>query len=30
MPREQVLLITCLDPGVDPAAFPRIELGTLL
>jgi carbonic anhydrase len=27
MPRQQVFLVTCLDPRVDPAAFPGIEPG---
>jgi carbonic anhydrase len=27
MPRQPVLLVTCLDPRVDPAAFLGIELG---
>lgn len=27
MPREQVFLVTCLDPRVDPAAFLGVELG---
>ena len=27
MPRQQVFLVTCLDPRVDPAAFLEIELG---
>jgi carbonic anhydrase len=27
MPRQQVLIVTCLDPRVDPAAFLGIELG---
>lgn len=27
MPRHQTLLVTCMDPRVDPAAFFRLELG---
>src|ERR1700689_1222073 len=27
MPRQQVFLVTCLDPRVDPAAFLGVELG---
>ncbi|HEY7431159.1 MAG TPA: carbonic anhydrase [Streptosporangiaceae bacterium] len=27
MPRQPVLLVTCLDPRVDPAAFLGVELG---
>jgi carbonic anhydrase len=27
LPRQQVLVVTCLDPRVDPAAFLGIELG---
>jgi carbonic anhydrase len=27
MPRQQVLVVTCLDPRVDPAAFLGVELG---
>jgi carbonic anhydrase len=27
MPRQQVFVVTCLDPRVDPAAFLGIELG---
>ncbi len=27
MPRQQVFLVTCLDPRVDPAAFLGLELG---
>ena len=27
MPRQQVFIVTCLDPRVDPAAFLGIELG---
>jgi carbonic anhydrase len=27
MPRQEVFLVTCLDPRVDPAAFLGIELG---
>jgi carbonic anhydrase len=27
MPRQQVLIVTCLDPRVDPAAFLGVELG---
>jgi carbonic anhydrase len=27
MPRQQVFLVTCLDPRVDPAAFMGLELG---
>jgi carbonic anhydrase len=27
MPRQQVFVVTCLDPRVDPAAFLGVELG---
>ena len=27
MPRQQVFLVTCLDPRVDPAAFLGVQLG---